>query len=216
VAGIQRPFSQRNWESAQVTLTQPVSSEKSPQSFSESHLKLPGMQRPVVHWNSPDPHVGSAQSQHNFVNPFNAFCYCISMVTQIPLWKICKQVASPVERWQDMFLSLISTNIRYTQTRSTNNFEQDILHVLCKGLNCEHSQPNQLTWSMPQLRWLVTYFLTQSHKPSWVPEWKWIKLKFNYRANLMETVADEVALGQVYLKILQFLPTHNHFTYIPY
>jgi hypothetical protein len=62
VAGIQRPLSQRNCESAQVTLTQPVSSEKSPQSFSESHLKLPGIHRPVVHWNSPEPHVGSAQS----------------------------------------------------------------------------------------------------------------------------------------------------------
>lgn len=45
-----------------MTLTQPASSEKSPQSFSESHLKVAGMQRPDLHMNSLLPHVVSGRN----------------------------------------------------------------------------------------------------------------------------------------------------------
>lgn len=42
-----------------MTLTHPVSSEKSPQSFSVSHLKFNGMHLEDAHRNSFDPHVGT-------------------------------------------------------------------------------------------------------------------------------------------------------------
>jgi hypothetical protein len=58
---MQRPLSQVNWEASHVTLTQPVSSDESPQSLSESQRNELGMQRPDVHWNSSVEHVGLVQ-----------------------------------------------------------------------------------------------------------------------------------------------------------
>lgn len=46
-----------------MTLTQPVSSEKSPQSFSESHLNVAGMHRPDLHMNSDALHVVSESDE---------------------------------------------------------------------------------------------------------------------------------------------------------
>merc|ERR1719507_1080106 len=58
---MQRPLVHRNWLSSQVTFTHPVSSEKSPQSLSESQRKDCGMQRVELHWNSSFPQVGFVQ-----------------------------------------------------------------------------------------------------------------------------------------------------------